>query len=137
MNHHYWLHVLRTKATLDARYHDGVVECPRFNDVVYRKGPASKLNTGNLYYRDLIQDYSLEHFTGDRHKKYDVTKLVIEKVEERGGRFLEWKDMWVVCQDKKQVRKKVASAFKQFNRSRKKGESEQLIQTTAIARIFL
>ncbi len=133
-NHRDWLTVIRTKAVVASRsYRDEIVECPRFNDVVYRKGPATKLNAGNSYYRDLIADYSLEHFMADRNKKYEITRLVIQKVEERGGRFLEWKNMWVVFRDQEKIRKKIASAFKQHNRHRKKGESDQLIQTIQIA----
>ena len=132
-NHRDWLSVIRTKAIVAPSYRDEIVVCPGINDVVYRKGPATKLNTGNSYYRDLIADYSLEHFTADRNKKYEITKLVIKKVEERGGRFLEWKKMWIVYRDQEKIRKKIASAFKQYNRSRKKGESDQLIQAISIA----
>lgn len=132
-NHRDWLNVIRTKSTLAEKYRDDVVDCPRCNDVVYRKGPASKHNIGNNYYREMIEDYSLEHFTGDRNKKYDLTMTVIKKIKERGGRFLEWKNMWVVYRDPEMVRKKVASAFKQYNRSRKKEERLRLVQTLAIA----
>lgn len=132
-NHRDWLTVIRTKSTVGEIYRDDVVDCPRCNDVVHRKGPSSKYNIGNNYYRELIEDCSLEHFTGDRYKKYDLTVMVIEKIKERGGRFLEWKGMWVVYRDQESVRKKVASAFKQYNRSRKKVETQQLVQTLAIA----
>merc|ERR1712176_265019 len=84
-------------------------------------GPSMKLNRGNVYYRELIEDLSLKHFTATNDEKYDITKLVIKKVEERGGRFLDWKNkMWVVVKDTEQARKKVAAAFKQMNRDRAK-----------------
>ena len=132
-NHRDFLNVVRVKATVNTRYRENIVECPRTNDVVYRKGPASKYNTGNAYYRDLIEDHSLEHFTGDRNKKYNITRLVIKRIQSRGGRFLKWEDMWVVYQDEEVVRKKIASAFKQFNRNRKSVDSEQLVQAIKLA----
>ena len=132
-NHRDWLKVVRHREWLDIiRTHtnlkDDIVDCPRYNDVVQRKGPSMKLNRGNVYYRELIEDLSLKHFTATNDEKYDITKLVIKKVEERGGRFLEWKNkMWVVVKDTEQARKKVAAAFKQMNRDRAK-ESDDLIQ---------
>mmetsp|Transcript_1732 Transcript_1732/g.4047 ORF Transcript_1732/g.4047 Transcript_1732/m.4047 type:complete len:567 (-) Transcript_1732:171-1871(-) len=132
-NHRDFLNVIRAKSAVDEKYRDEILDCPRCNDVVYRKGPASKHNTGNNYYRELIEDYSLEHFTGDRNRKYELTMLVIQKVEARGGRFLEWKNMWVVYRDHEAIRKKIASAFKQYNRSRKKGETQQLVRALEIA----
>ena len=75
-NHRDWLSVVRTKSIVAPSYRDEIVECPGFNDVVYRKGPATKLNTGNSYYRDVIADYSLEHFTADRNKKYEITRTM-------------------------------------------------------------
>ena len=128
-----WLNVIRTKATRQ----EDIVDCPRCNDVVFRKGPASRqYNRGNVYYRELIEDHSLQHFKGDTDVKYDLTILVMKKIESRGGRFLGWKSfdgnpkksMWVVDENPEQVRRKIAAAFKQINRNRKKGESQQLLK---------
>jgi len=132
-NHRDWLHVIRTKMSVRGAYDEEIVDCPRLNDVVHRKGPASKLNPGNSYYQELINDFSLAHFTGNRHRKYEITMHIIEQVHSRGGRFLEWRNMWVVYKDLEKVRKKVASAFKQINRNRKHGENQQLVKAIANA----
>jgi hypothetical protein len=132
-NHRDWLHVIQVKMSRRGAYDEEIVDCPRLNDVVHRKGPASKLNPGNAYYQELINDSSLAHFTGDRHKKYEITMHVIEQVHSRGGRFLEWRNMWVVYKDLEKVRKKVASAFKQINRNRKHEEKQQLVKAISNA----
>jgi len=136
-NHRDWLNVIRTKASLNGTHQKDIVDCPRCNDVVFRKGPASrKYNRGNAYYRELIEDLSLEHFTGDTDVKFNLTILVMEKIENRGGRFLKWKNMWVVDENAEQVRKKIASAFKQINRNRKNGDSQQLVQAIKHATVI-
>jgi hypothetical protein len=131
-NHRDWINVIRTKARLNGTHQEEIVDCPRYNDVVFRQGPASRRNRGNSYYRELIDNFSLEHFRGDKDIRLNLVMLVIEKIESKGGRFLEWKNMWVVYQDVEQVRIKIASAFKQTNRKKKKGESEQLVQAIKI-----
>lgn len=127
-NHRAWVNVLKAKLKSNPNNPNfrEIVECPRINDVVFRKGPATKHNIGNQYYRELIENFSLEHFKGDRTQKYDITMIVIERINKRNGRFLEWKNMWLVYKDMEQVRKKIASAFKQFNREKKK-ESIELV----------
>lgn len=122
--HRAMMNTLRTKMKMDVNSDDykEIVECPRFNDVVFRKGPAAKLNTGNATYRELLRNYSFEHFTGDKQQKYDITMLIIQKIESRNGRFLDFQNMWVVITDGEQVRQKVAAAIKQYNRGRRKIE---------------
>jgi len=123
-HHRAMLNAIRTKMKMEvnSEHYKEIVECPRFNDVVFRKGPATKLNSGNATYRELLRNYSLEHFMGDKQQKYEITMLIIRKIQSRNGRFLEFENMWVVNTNREQVRKKVAAAFKQYNRGRRKKE---------------
>jgi len=59
-----------------------------------------------------------------------LTLLILEKIEEIQGRFLEWsrpRQMWIVIKNRNKIRTKVASTIKQYNRQ--KGESQQLTTT--------
>jgi len=133
-NHRGWINALKEKLRMTPNnpFNREIVECPRIHDVVFRKGPATKHNIGNQKYRELINEFSLEHYKGDRVQKYEITMIVIDRINKRNGRFLEWKNMWLVYKDMEEVRKKIASAFKQFNRDRKK-ESLELVTAIDIA----
>eukprot|EP00534_Pseudo-nitzschia_fraudulenta_P004390 CAMPEP_0201126250 /NCGR_PEP_ID=MMETSP0850-20130426/25300_1 /ASSEMBLY_ACC=CAM_ASM_000622 /TAXON_ID=183588 /ORGANISM="Pseudo-nitzschia fraudulenta, Strain WWA7" /LENGTH=538 /DNA_ID=CAMNT_0047394611 /DNA_START=30 /DNA_END=1646 /DNA_ORIENTATION=+ len=127
-NHIAFINVLKFK--LDPKNGEEIVECPRAYDVVFRKGVTSRHNPGNLHYRELIESFSVEHFKGNKNEKFEITMRIINKVEERNGRFLEWlnkRQMWFVSTDRDKVRKKIAAAFKQFNRTR--GDSLQIEKT--------
>merc|ERR1719343_1138202 len=99
-----------------------IVDCPGSEDVVFRKGPWFKLNTGNHFYRDILQDRSLGYFAGDLATKKEIALSIIEDVENRNGRFLEWtKDKkWLVFQNRDDICKKVLASLKQFTRNRHK-----------------
>lgn len=125
-----WVNVVRIME-LDGKKNSDreVVECPRSYDVVFRKGKTYKSNPGNAYYRELIENHSEEHQKGGKKKKMELTMLIINYIESKNGRFLEWMNeinTWVVITDRTVVRKKVASAFKQFYRKdRPRGGREQ------------
>mmetsp|Transcript_12545 Transcript_12545/g.26405 ORF Transcript_12545/g.26405 Transcript_12545/m.26405 type:complete len:541 (+) Transcript_12545:151-1773(+) len=107
-----------------------IVDCPRSLDVVFKQGPAYKNNPGNMYFRELIQMYSDEHLQGSKDEKYRITLSILQEVENRNGRFLEWskaEGVWVVGKDRNKVRVKIAASLKQYNRQRK--ESQQLKTT--------
>lgn len=117
-----------------------IVYCPRSFDVVLRKGTTFRNNPGNTYYRDLIEKYSQKHTNGCKKVKVDITLQVMTEIEKKDGRFLEWsveKQLWLVIKDRKRVRPKVAAAFKQYERQRKKlqlrQERKQLKKTIDIA----
>lgn len=113
---------------------DDIVECPKSEDVVFKKGPGYRNNPGNLYFRDLIELAGEDHKKADKEEKFEITLRIVEKIEAIGGRFLEWskqRKMWIVNKDLKKVRSKVASCIKQYNRQRL--ESQQLNSAIADA----
>jgi len=130
-NHTAWLSLLHAK--LDQQESgkpatEEIVDCPRSYDVIFRKGPTFRNNPGNMFYRELIETHSKEHASREtRIEKYQITLRIVEIIEKRGGRFLEWakkKQMWTVMQDRNKVRTKVAAALKQYKRTRKDDPSE-------------
>ena len=97
-----------------------VVECPRSNDVVFRKGPVHKWNPGNMYYRELIESTNDKHSKASIKEKCHTTWTIVKEIEKRNGRFLEWskpRELWIVTTDRGKIRLKVAAALKHYNRS--------------------
>jgi len=96
------------------------VECPRSNDVVFRKGGSIfKSNPGNMYYHELIESTNDKHSKADRKEKCQITWSIVKEIEERNGRFLEWslrKELWIVVIDREKKRTKIASCLKQYQR---------------------
>jgi len=134
-NHHSWINFQRMRLLREKNHNgDEIVECPRSEDVVFKKGPGYRNNPGNLYFRGLIESAGNEHQDAGKGKKYQLTLRIVEQIEEINGRFLEWskpKKMWVVNKDRNSIRTKVASMIKQYNRQRM--ESHQLKNTISTA----
>lgn len=133
-NHSAFLNVQRAK--LKRRNdEEEIVECPRSEDVVFKKGPGYRNNPGNVYFRSLIEKYGEEHHVADKEEKYQITLRVLEAVEKINGRFLEWnkkRKLWLASKDRNKIRTKVASSIKQYNRQRRQQE-EQLQSSIANA----
>lgn len=103
------------------------VECPWPNDVIFRKGSTFRNNQGNIKYRLEIEKYSDEHAKANKKEKFEITHKIINEIEKVNGRFLEWsldKQLWLVINERDRVRKKIAAAFKQCVRRKRKTESE-------------
>jgi len=121
-----WVNMLLSKANQERNncpgttVKDEIVECPQSADVVFRKGRLRYIcNPGNMYYRELIMATNEQHAGAGRKEKGKITWTIVDKIESKGGRFLEWsidREMWFVLKDRKIIREKIASAFKQYNR---------------------
>jgi len=133
-SHSSWINVQRTQL-LNQENCDGIeiVECPRSEDVVFKKGAGSRYHPGNLYFRALVESAADNHQQATKKKKVDITLQIVENIEKINGRFLEWskpRKIWIVNKDRSKIRAKVASSIKQFNRQ-KRG-SQQLENTMKI-----
>eukprot|EP00533_Pseudo-nitzschia_delicatissima_P013490 CAMPEP_0197264794 /NCGR_PEP_ID=MMETSP1432-20130617/2004_1 /TAXON_ID=44447 /ORGANISM="Pseudo-nitzschia delicatissima, Strain UNC1205" /LENGTH=568 /DNA_ID=CAMNT_0042729467 /DNA_START=55 /DNA_END=1761 /DNA_ORIENTATION=+ len=119
---------------------EAIVECPRSEDVVFKKGPGYRNNPGNTYFRSLVEKYGDAHQLADKEEKYQITLRIVESIEEINGRFLEWskpRKLWLVNTDRSQTRSKVASSIKQFNRQkRKEQQAKQLRESISNAEIL-
>jgi len=129
-NHSRWINALRWENRL-ALFGDGddsdnnmeeeeIVDCPRFRDVIFRKGPTYKNNPGNMYFRELIEQTHDQHTKGSRKEKCMITWNIVKEIEAQNGRFLDWsktREMWIVAKDREKIRKQVAACYKQYNRT--------------------
>lgn len=67
------------------------VQCPRLRDVVFRNGTSSLSNPGNAMFRGLLEAYLVQHSLARTNgEKIAVSWQIMDAVERRGGRFLEW-----------------------------------------------
>jgi regulator of replication initiation timing len=136
-NHNSWINVQRTRLFRE-QYHtdEEIVECPRSEDVVFKKGPGYRNNPGNLYFRGLIEVAGHEHQNAGKERKYELTMSIVQQIEEINGRFLQWskaRKMWVVNKDRNAIRTKVASMIKQYNRQRLESQQLKIAIATAVA----
>jgi len=105
------------------RKHDDeeeIVECPRLYDVVFRKGPTYRNNPGNMYYRELIESSNDQHSKARGKERRQIILAVMQAIEEREGRFLEWskpREMWIIITDREKIHSKVAASFKYYHRT--------------------
>eukprot|EP00529_Nitzschia_sp_RCC80_P010799 CAMPEP_0113454234 /NCGR_PEP_ID=MMETSP0014_2-20120614/7759_1 /TAXON_ID=2857 /ORGANISM="Nitzschia sp." /LENGTH=625 /DNA_ID=CAMNT_0000345635 /DNA_START=20 /DNA_END=1897 /DNA_ORIENTATION=- /assembly_acc=CAM_ASM_000159 len=95
------------------------IDCPATHDVVFGYGKAFTMHPGNVMYRGLLEEYCEEHrvaTTLDAKKK--ITWRIVEDVEQRGGRFLQWdkRGWWSPFLDRKEIRSKVAVTLKDHTR---------------------
>lgn len=127
-----WVHVQRAKERQqDKSNGEEIIECPRSQDVVVRKGQRYRNNPGNLRYRALIERLADKHQAADKAEKYEITLRIVQEIEGSDGRFLDWtRKMWIVSKDRNKNRNKVASAIKQYNRQRTATQQLNQLKTT-------
>ena len=92
----------------DATPHD-LVQFPLSQDVVFKHGTSVHSHPGNAWYRDLLQSH-LEKYSRGETSIQVVLSLLVDDVEQMGGRFLEWSsrhNCWKVMHDPSQIRTKV------------------------------
>ncbi|KAL3906177.1 MAG: hypothetical protein SGILL_009378 [Bacillariaceae sp.] len=97
-----------------------VVECPLSSDVLFKSGSNSLTHPGNVFFRNLIEQYFGEH-NSTKSSGLKVTlswKIVDEVVVTKGGRFLEWdkRGWWVVIEERDKMRAKVATSLRDFKK---------------------
>lgn len=94
------------------------IECPGLNDVIFRSGKNHMSHPGNVMFQGIIESKHDEHCAAHQDDKAVITWWVIEQVEKKGGRFLEWNDhgMWSQILDRGHIRSKISSCFRTFRR---------------------
>mmetsp|Transcript_34152 Transcript_34152/g.80387 ORF Transcript_34152/g.80387 Transcript_34152/m.80387 type:complete len:501 (-) Transcript_34152:227-1729(-) len=94
------------------------IECPGLNDVIFRSGKNHMSHPGNVMFQGLIESKHAEHCVAHQDDKATITWWVVNQVELKGGRFLEWNNqgMWSQILDRAQIRSKVSSCFRTFRR---------------------
>ena len=110
-----------------------MIECPSLNDVIFRSGKSYMSHPGNMMFRELIEHHIDEHNVATQDRKKNLTWQVIEEVESKGGRFLEYNrslGTWTELTDRSAVRHKIATYFKEFRRKVKAQKQIQMNQSS-------
>lgn len=107
-----------TGAPLSKLFFDNNIECPGLNDVIFRSGKNHMSHPGNVMFQGLIESRHEEHSVAHQDDKATITWWIVEQVELKGGRFLEWNNrgMWSQIMDRAHIRYKVSSCFRTFRR---------------------
>lgn len=106
-----------------------MIECPSLHDVIFRPGKSYMSHPGNMMFRELIEKHIHEHNAATQERKKNLTWQVIDEVETKGGRFLEYNrslGTWTELNDRNTVRHKIATYFKEY---RRKVKAQQQLQT--------
>lgn len=106
-----------------------MIECPSLHDVIFRPGKSYMSHPGNMMFRELIEKHINEHNGATQERKKNLTWQVIDEVETKGGRFLEYNrslGTWTELNDRNTVRHKIATYFKEY---RRKVKAQQQLQT--------
>ena len=87
-----------------------LIKTPNCNDVLSGRGKASNLWKGNIFFRELVNQYKLEYIVSNRLEKIDITMRLHDAIQGLcpQGRFLEFdtiNDMWYEVDDQRAIRK--------------------------------
>lgn len=110
-----------------------LIECPSLNDVIFRPGKSYLSHPGNMTLRELIEQRIEEHNIANQDRKLNLTWEVINQVETKGGRFLEYSrslGTWTELNDRSMIRRKIASYFKEFRRKIKASYEFQMSKSS-------
>jgi len=97
----------------------GAIECPTLNDVLYERTKPCMYHPGNTRFKGIIEGKKEEHALLSQTGKRDFSWSIVEEIEKRRGRFLTWdrkNGFWVQLQDRSEIRLKVATSLRDFNK---------------------
>lgn len=96
----------------------GAIECPALHDVLYERNKPCIYHPGNGLFKNLIEAKKEEHSHLTQTGKRDFTWSIVREVENNHGRFLTWdrRGFWVQLRDRSEIRLKVATSLRDFNK---------------------
>jgi hypothetical protein len=97
-----------------------LIECPSSADVVFKVGTSNVSHPGNAAFRDLLYAYHDEFFkTRSLVLKQETAAKIIQDVERRHGRLLEWNKSgcWVVIHEVEKFFAKICTSMIYFNKT--------------------
>ena len=89
-----------------------------YADVLYGRGDFTNNHAGNIFFRNLVDEYHNEYVNAKKGMKTSVAKKVVFLIRNNGGRFLkknEDKDLWFEVGDKNAITKTL-STFREGNK---------------------
>jgi hypothetical protein len=134
------LHCLADKNNIN------VVECPLWNDVIFRRGKTMNVHSGNTKFQNLIESHIHEHSidlntTPLRRKEIEIDLMnEVQKPEKKNGcggyssgRFLTWdikNHWWLVIHSDDEIEAKIHYAFRDFRKKMlRTKQQQQKVQT--------
>jgi hypothetical protein len=87
---------------------------------VFKAGTSNVSHPGNAAFRDLLDAYQEEYFKAPTVlEKQNIVSNIIQDVEKRQGRFLEWKNCgcWVVMEKEGIIRTKIYNSLFYFKKT--------------------
>jgi hypothetical protein len=99
-----------------------LIECPSLADVVFRAGTTNVSHPGNAAFRDLLDACQDDYFQAPSVlEKQNIVSTIIQYVEGRQGRFLEWNKCgcWVIMEEEESIRKKIYNSLSHYQKTLK------------------
>ena len=112
-----------------------MIECPRMNDVIFKKGKPVLGHTENQFFRGLVEAKHEAHRAGiSTAATMELRRSVIKEVNKTNGRFLVWDDktFWTKIIDDKQIYKKVSTFFRNSKASVAKNKHQTTLSSTYV-----
>ena len=109
----------------------GAIECPTLYDVLYERKKPCIFHPGNCRFKGLIEAKKEEHALLTQTGKRDFSWSIVREVEKLNGRFLAWDPLgfWTPLQDRSEIRLKVATSLRDFNKHTRAMTKCQTIQS--------
>jgi len=118
-----------------------IIECPRSNDVTFRRGKSMMHHPGNAKFLNLIEHWIYEHTIDPRtppFRRTEIEKELIQTIRDDGGRFLKWEidkcwwvDMSAGANGEKEIQSKVHYAFRDFRKRMMKIQQKRIDNTSS------
>jgi len=104
-----------------------MVECPGMNDVLFNRGKSCQHHPGNVTFRSMVESKKHRHMIANQTEKKEIAWEVMEEVENRNGRFFYWdkSGWWAEFEDRTEIRHKVATSLRDFNKQVRAIENRQ------------
>lgn len=109
------------------------IDCPGVRDVIFRSvGKSCMLNPGNVAFRGIFEKYHSEHIQAGQTEKKNLVWKIVGEIESVGGRFLVWdkKGWWIPLDDRGEIRNKVATSLRGYNKQRKGEDNRQYYKSS-------
>jgi len=112
-----------------------IIECPGLNDVLFNRGKSCQYHPGNVTFKGMLESRKDKHLISNQTAKKELAWEVIKKVEANNGRFLYWdkSGWWVEFRDRSEIRHKVATSLRDFNKQMRAKENLRTTKSSTLA----
>ena len=132
----YWKQWIRLRKLIEKmreeRIESSIIECPGFNDIVFRTGTALTCHPGNVMFQSVIESKMKEHAVASQVEKIAITRDIIDFLQQKKGRFLKWYSggYWIELTEPALIYGKVANSVRDFKRKSFAKQNQQNTQSS-------